>query len=124
MREDLPDMNPGKAMAQAAHAQSDFDEFVNHQCGMEYKKNYELWNSVRSWKDDRSFGTTLVLSATKAAMQVISMNVLHHGMTIDPTYPWKNWYGKTFTSVEVTCMWAFTVEAEEISYMQLYPLHQ
>lgn len=30
MREDLWDMNPGKGMAQSAHAQADFDAFVEN----------------------------------------------------------------------------------------------
>jgi len=28
MRSDLQDMNPGKGMAQAAHAQADFDSYI------------------------------------------------------------------------------------------------
>jgi hypothetical protein len=48
----------------------------------------------------------------------------HCGLTVDPTYPWRNYYGKLFTSEEVTCMWAFVWKDEEIEYMRQFGLHK
>jgi hypothetical protein len=114
MREDLPDMNPGKGMAQAAHAQADFDFYA--------RKN-EL-ESYHDWLGDRSFGTTIVLSATEERILQITQRVTHSGITVDPTYPWRNWYGKLFTSSEITCAWAFVSQQDDLEYMKQFELHQ
>jgi hypothetical protein len=118
MREDLWDMNPGKGMAQAAHAQADFDSYVNG------RPEAEFYSAVQAWKEDRSFGTTLVLSATLKEMDDICDNVMFRAMTTDPTYPYRNWYGKVFVREEITCMWAFVWIDEEIDYMRKFKLHQ
>lgn len=119
MREDLQDMNPGKGMAQAAHAHADFDAYV------ESRYTHEDFRSAHlTWCEDRNFGVTLVLSATLKEMHEIRTKVLHSDLTVDPTYPWRNWYGKVFTSEEVTCMWAFVWEDEELEYMKQFKLHQ
>jgi len=117
MREDLWDCNPGKGMAQAAHAQADFDAYVQG------RPEAEFYSAVQAWKEDRSFGTTLVLSATMKEMDDICDNVRYRAMTIDPTYPYRNYYGKVFTSEEATCMWAFVWEYEEMDYMRKFNLH-
>lgn len=67
---------------------------------------------------------TVVLSATLEQMYEIQENITHTGMVTDPTYPWKNWYGETFVSEEITCMWAFVWQENEFSYMKNYPLHK
>jgi hypothetical protein len=120
MREDIPDMNPGKGMAQAAHAQSNFDEYIDNNCGL----GDVLWNNVLAWKEDRSFGTTLVLSATLNDMERIHVELAHSDLTTDPTYPWRNHYGKLFLTEEITCMWAFAQTADELEFMKQYPLHK
>lgn len=119
MREDIADMNPGKGMAQAAHAQADFDTYAESRY-----TNDEFRVAHLSWSEDRTFGVTLVLSATLTEMNNIRTNILHSDLTVDPTYPWKNWYGKMFTSSEVTCMWAFVWTDEELEYMKQFKLHQ
>ena len=119
MREDIADMNPGKGMAQAAHAQADFDTYAESRY-----TNDEFREAHLSWSEDRTFGVTLVLSATLTEMNNIRTNILHSDLTVDPTYPWKNWYGKMFTSSEVTCMWAFVWTDEELEYMKQFKLHQ
>jgi hypothetical protein len=124
MREDIPDMNAGKGMAQAAHAQSDFDEYVENTCGPSYTQGNPFWMTVSTWKEDRSFGTTLVLSATLADMKEINEEMPRSGMTVDPTYPWRNYYGKLFLTKETTCMWAFAQTEDEIEFMKKYPLHK
>jgi peptidyl-tRNA hydrolase len=124
MREDLYDNSPGKMMAQAAHAQSDFDAYVDDCCAPQFKQDDELWSNVSKWREDRTFGTTLVLSATLNDMLTTCDNMDHCGLTVDPTYPWRNYYGKLFTSEEVTCMWAFVWKDEEIEYMRQFDLHK
>jgi|TARA_R110000851_G_scaffold9877_3_gene36345 hypothetical protein len=124
MREDIPDMNPGKGMAQAAHAQSDFNQSIENICGPHSSKSETMWESIRAWKEDRSFGTTLVLSATLADMERIHVELTHSGLTTDPTYPWRNHYGKLFLTEEITCMWAFAQTADELEFMKQYPLHK
>ena len=124
MRRDLWDMNPGKAMAQAAHAQADFDAYVEENCGPEYLQDDTLWNAVLAWREARSFGTTLVLHEPLDTFGKISMNVAHRGFTTDPTYPYRNYYGDVFTRSEVTCMWVFAYTEAELEYMRQWKLHQ
>jgi peptidyl-tRNA hydrolase len=120
MREDISDMNPGKAMAQSAHAQAEFDAYMNAQANSD---SNEFWKAVSAWREEREFGTTLVLSATLEEMRTINDISDHSGMTVDPTYPWRNWYGEMFTSEEITCMWCFVYREEEVEYMRQFDLH-
>lgn len=127
MREDLQDLNPGKAMAQAMHAQADFDQWVS---GL--KLDDPRHSYINQWKEDRSFGRTLVLAAT--IEQIGNLMTLHTdaydrfaGATIDPTYPWRNFYGKLFTSEEVTCAWFFACDItppNQIDFVKTLSLHQ
>lgn len=32
------------------------------------------------------------------------------GVTVDPTYPWRNFYGKVFLTSGVTCAWVFACD--------------
>jgi hypothetical protein len=125
MRRDLWDMNPGKAIAQAAHAQAEFDAYVEDRCGPKYIQDDVLWTNVAFyWREDRNFGTTLVLHKTLETFEKISMNVVHWGYVTDPTYPYRNYYGEVFTRSEVTCMWAFVYTEAEIEYMRQFGLHK
>lgn len=121
MREDLWDMNPGKGMAQAAHAQSDFDA---HLFPMSIPDAYEFQDAVKAWREDRSFGSTVVLHEPLNTMLQILSYMPHSGIVRDPTYPYRNHYGKMFTRGELTCMWAFAYTEEEINYMKQWKLHQ
>lgn len=120
MRRDLWDMNPGKAMAQAAHAQADFTAYINRL----------LWDEkldssiVAAWQETRNFGTTLVLHEPFDKFGLISMNVAHWGFVTDPTYPYRNHYGEVFTRSEVTCMWVFAYTEAELEYMRQWDLHK
>lgn len=108
MREDLQDLNPGKAMAQAMHAQADFDQWVDDHPSSEYMPY------IVQWKEDRSFGRTLVLESTLDQISdMTSMwmgTAVPAGVTVDPTYPWRNFYGKVFLTSEVTCAWVFACD--------------
>lgn len=130
MREDLQDNNPGKMMAQAMHAQADFDRWVE-----KLEPDDLLSSYVNEWKEDRSFGRTLVLGVTLD--QIIDFDVVGVvGMstckrmsdyTVDPTYPWRNFYGKLFVTNEITCAWAFACDATpqaQIDWLKSQSLHQ
>lgn len=124
MRRDLAELNPGKAMAQAAHAQADMLHAVCNAIIDQQEQSSQLRQALTLWKEDRTFGTTLVLHEPLETMHAIRCNVAHSAYTVDPTYPCKNWYGETFCSEQVTCMWAFVFELEEIEFMQQFELHQ
>lgn len=127
MREDLQDLNPGKAMAQAMHAQADFDRWVER-----LELNDPLLNYIDAWKENRSFGRTLVLSVTLDQIDdfntiVMITNCRVSGITVDPTYPWRNYYGKLFVTNEITCAWAFACDATpqaQIDWLKNQSLHQ
>ena len=118
MRRDIQDMNPGKAMAQAAHAQADFMSYM-----MEVN-DYGLEYILDQWCEDRNFGTTTVLSADMDQIKSITDNIKHSGVTVDPTYPWRNWQGDVYTSRKVTCAWAFVFEPSEKEFMKRFDLHE
>jgi hypothetical protein len=122
MRRDLWDMNPGKAMAQAAHAQADFDLYMF--ADPKATKSKEIADAVMAWREDRNFGTTLVLHEPVDTFGKISMNVAHWGYVTDPTYPYRNYYGEVFTRSEVTCMWVFVYTEDEAVYMRQWDLHK
>jgi len=128
MRSDIPDMNPGKAMAQAAHAQSDFDAKM-----LEVAKNPEVEASRKEllldyaeWTEDRNFGRTIVVSATEDEIDRISYAGKVAGFTVDPTYPWRNYWKEVFVTDEVTCGWIFVCDtyAEDVDLVKDLPLHR
>lgn len=126
MRRDLQDMNPGKAMAQAAHAQADFTAWMRV-IEQQYKQYSGLIAEFAKWKDDRSFGVTLVLHETLETINKIVENTNFSGKTVDPTYPWRNYYGEVFTSNEVTCAWVFVCNEsnlDEEQYLKTFDLHR
>lgn len=127
MREDLWDMNPGKGMAQAAHAQALFDDYVSKYANNLYMNEVDLdptfINLVQDWRGDIGFGVTTVLSAPLVDLENIPLNVEYCGHTVDPTYPYRNYYKQTFTRSEVTCMWAFATTDRELDYMKQWKLH-
>lgn len=131
MREDLWDMNPGKGMAQAAHAQALFDlyeeEMKANVAQEKYQPEREFLEAVSDWRGVNDhclgFGTTIVLSAPKKQWMEISMGFEHYGYVEDPTYPYRNHYGQVFTASEDTCMWAFATNKAEVYHIKNIPLH-
>jgi len=134
MRSDLPDCNPGKGMAAAAHAQADFNAYIN-QLGWKQTEAEDadrikaLSNTLedyRNWCNECNFGRTIVLSADKDTLNNISIYGNHSGKTLDPTYPWKNFYGELQITKEITCAWAFIgVSNENDSVLvENLPLHK
>jgi hypothetical protein len=122
MRKDLFDNSPGKMMAQSAHAQAEFDAYINAQANV--SDNETFWQAISTWREQREFGTTLVLHEPGATMNKISMNVTHWGFVTDPTYPYRNYYGEVFTRSEITCMWVFAYNEDELEYMRQFSLHK
>lgn len=120
MREDLWDMNPGKGMAQAAHAQAEFDAY---QSSLVNQDGDEFWQAMSAWREDRNFGITLVVSAHGDEFENITKNTSHADIVVDPTYPYRNWYGKPYTVSATTCMWVFVTDEEDSEFMKKFPLH-
>jgi len=91
MRNDLPSMNAGKAMAQASHASNAMVH--NSDCDA-FRKSVKEWQGQTA----QGFGTVLVLAANKAetlavldaarAMDSKFGNFLSDKV-IDPTYPYR-----------------------------------
>lgn len=85
MRNDLPSMNVGKAMAQASHASA--------QLVTNYSSKYE---DIKNWaKEGKGFGTTIVLEGSKNSISHLLLNVINKrysiitGNIIDEKYPFK-----------------------------------
>ena len=141
MRKDLFDMNPGKGMAQACHAQADFThtitgneslltDWTTESMSVDsqfYKSEYAAWSAQAG-----TFGTTVVKHATLDDINTLRSRLVGefvpNGLVVDPTYPYKNYYGDWFTSEEITCSWFFINSAtcdalrEEISEVgELHP---
>ena len=78
VRNDLPSMNPGRAMAQAAHA--------SNQLVFKHGKDHR----VVSWQADRGFGTTICLAADRLTIQTAISKAIGGGFladfVYDPTY--------------------------------------
>lgn len=126
MRRDIQDMNPGKAMAQAAHAQADFDAWAS-MIRKQPNQYGKLIDEFDTWRGNRSFGVTLVLHETLETINKIVENTNFSGKTVDPTYPWRNYYGEVFTSNEVTCAWVFVCNEsnlDEEQYLKTFDLHR
>lgn len=106
MRTDIQDMNPGKAIAQGSHATDDFEAWVAviNQQSDQYG---ELLGEISTWREDRSFGRVIVLESSLDEMKHIVQTNDFAGLTTDPTYPWRNYYGDVFLSEEITAAWCF-----------------
>jgi len=123
LRTDLPDMNPGKGIAQGSHATDDFNAWVRSLVNGP-DDNSALLSEVERWKEDRNFGTVLVLEATLAEMEEVVRTNEFAGLTVDPTYPWRNHYGVLFLTKETTAGWCFmcneTKPSEALSSLRLH----
>ena len=75
VRNDLPSMNSGKAMAQVCHA------------GTQFIQKFGKEKSVKEWmKEADGFGTTIVLGANVKQINELKNNFKIYDI-IDPTYP-------------------------------------
>lgn len=94
MRNDLPSMNPGKAMAQASHSSNAFvkamtDSFLDS----EGVPNTPVQTLFNEWQleTNQGFGTVLVLAVTETQMRtatdIAKMIGFQSEIVNDPTYP-------------------------------------
>lgn len=84
MRNDLPSMNAGKAMAQSSHASAQFVKKMEKEEDLSYTQ----------WSDEgNGFGTTIVLEGSKFDIEkFISDSMIggyEKGNIVDETYPFK-----------------------------------
>lgn len=95
MRTDMASLNPGKAMAQAAHASNafiwDYRERV-----FDAHSGVNLINLVEMWQNEtkQGFGTTIVLGGfmsdiSDTLLEIEKMGIPDNisGLVYDPTYP-------------------------------------
>jgi len=133
MRSDIQDGNPGKMMVQAAHAQAEVDAYMEEKLSSN-KTGFGrlpgpsgLLDDYAKWRDGRAFGRTIVLSATEEIIKKIAMFEGPYSSTIDPSYPWENYYGELQLTQEITCGWAFVwgrTPQELLSLLSELDLHQ
>lgn len=87
VRNDLPSMNPGKAMAQVSHATNALVLHKERGANDNLKKLYAEWADATP----QGFGTALVLEASKQQILLAIENTeafAISGYIIDPTYPY------------------------------------
>jgi len=127
MRNDLVDLNPGKAMAQAAHAANQAVRDFNSYLATDLRSKY-----MHEWQNQaQGFGTTIVLSASKSQIQQIIPLAISEGylanFTFDSSYPIKDG-NDTITVNAMTCAYVFVApytddyETEiQLRKLSLYP---
>lgn len=131
MRKDLHDLNPGKAMAQAAHAQAEFEKYY---LGLSMADNQDFMDEMNEWRNgspasifeksaEPYFGPTIVVEMTLSQLEFYNGIIDHCGLVVDPTYPYKNYYGETFTESVVTCGWFFPVKLGSKEIARDWKLH-
>lgn len=108
MRTDVPDYLPGKAMAQANHAGT---QFVGKAIKLSDKDPDGFQQHFLEWYSEaQGFGTCIVLGCTH--MQMISRTAIAHGLGLvtgtihDPTYPIRD--GHVIKTLPIdTCSYVF-----------------
>lgn len=136
MRNDLPSMNAGKAMAQASHASAQFIKQMSLNNSKLDKKYFDNWVN-----EGDGFGTTIVLEGSLENIKKVLYKYTDdwcQGDVIDNTYPFKaqkelldlmdgynmakyninicadasvdNYGMITCTRIEHTCSWLFLTE--------------
>ena len=127
MRSDLDSLNPGKAMAQAAHAA----QAMSHRIITEWRGVTSIQNAFKEWGGHRGWGRTIVLDGGRGEDIVETLgtvcenvnyedDIVTSGTIIDPSYPIRD--GEyTHTIPLLTCGWIFTdVNIWELEYLTLY----
>jgi peptidyl-tRNA hydrolase len=107
MRTDVPDFVPGKAMAQANHAGT---QFIGRALSRS-AKDYGFEQQFLEWYGEaRGFGTCIVLGVTH--MQMITRTAIAHHLGLvadtihDPTYPIRDGHLMQVIPVD-TCAYVF-----------------
>ena len=123
MRTDLDSMNPGKAMAQAAHAQGALKKAI--------RVKLPLQKAFLAWSEEtcQEFGTTIVLGGNHATL----LDVLDRAkrwypelvcdMVFDPTYPVRDGDVTHLVPLD-TCAFVFgdrEIAKDLVSALDLHP---
>lgn len=124
VRSDIPQLNPGKLGAQAAHAASKFVRDV-------FTKSDAEVDEYEAWDEGRGFGTKITLTATEdqikeTVMYANQVGDLMTGVVVDPSYPMTNHYGEYFTRPELTCAYVFATRTTPqfvLDYLRQFKLH-
>ena len=133
MRTDMNSMNPGKAMAQAAHAAN---AFVNHAQQAFPRDSHSISHNEKAfdaWRSEtgtnQGFGTTIVLGTSfnnardemGEAVSNAARQGLIAGLVRDPTYPIRD--GAVTHLIDVyTCAYVFAPpKADFLSHFELHP---
>lgn len=109
MPTDIPQMNPGKAMAQAMHLQQVASKVIE---SGPFSEKYVKWKEESSQK---CFGTTIVLEGTSKEIELLCQTLENTGIfhcycfgeAVDDEYPMVNHYGEPFTESRVTGYFVF-----------------
>ena len=125
MRSDMDSLNPGKGMAQAAHAANMFGQIKNGP----FKTGKHPSKDIEEWFGNRGFGTTIVLDCGDelALKNIINCASISYkaGIVMDETYPIRD--GKVTHLLPVnTCGYVFcpTGERENMDYIYMLPLYK
>ena len=108
MREDLPDLTPGKLGAQAAHASSMFSVYAERSGANGTPiSGYDEWE-----RQGGHFGTTIVLRGTRDQVHRIveiadRYDHIPSDQVNDTSYPFRTYEGKIFTMPVTTCAYVF-----------------
>ena len=117
MRSDLASLNPGKAMAQAAHA------------GQMFQSTPLPTGVAQSFNGGRNFGRTIVLAGPDGNLfgewyKNWSEAFPASGIVHDPTYPLCDGTANLLVGVD-TCIWVFVekgkVPPKELHELELHP---
>jgi peptidyl-tRNA hydrolase len=109
MRNDMKSLNPGKGMAQAAHAAN--------LCIKNIYNNYDndILELLKEWEEERGFGTTVVLGVTEEELVQIVPKAKYIGLeaalVLDPTYPISDG-GTTHHLPVFTCGYIFGLKSD------------
>lgn len=133
MRTDTLSLNPGKAMAQAAHAANMLSEAAHAARIAKCEHSEWLWEAYQEWIADRGFGTTITLAAPfgdqdfdnleRQFDQPAFLPISVADRVVDPTYPVSD--GEVTHLVEFTpCFWVFGDATDLAPVLEKYQLHR
>lgn len=111
MRNDMDSLNPGKGMAQAAHAANHFTATIESYS--EFQDEFNEWEKSTA----QNFGRTIVLAVSSEELLKMTDAAgkahLLYGLIIDPTYPLQDGDTTHLLSL-MTCGWIFMNADEAI----------
>lgn len=124
MRSDMASLNPGRAMAQAAHAANQFIFEA------QFNVDQNLQNKVREWQEETpyGFGTTIVLDAHSdeliyKTLTWLSPKDYFAREVVDPEYVIKDGEVAVTLRDVLTCAFVFPISGDvrELKKFALYP---